>query len=356
MFKQRLNRLQGELVKRSLDGIIITNKYNLAYVTGFYGTFGYAIITQNDAFLITDSRYIEEANKQAEHFKAIKLKDNLYEEINLIIQKYQIKTLGFEDLDISYYKYKQLVEKTNKVTLIPIGEIFNDFKKIKDSEEIIKIKNAIKIADRAFSHILKIVRPGITEKEIALEIEFYMKKQGASALSFDTVVVSGLRSSLPHGQPTNKKIKKGDIITLDFGCIFEGYCSDITRTIAVGTISKELKDIYNIVLQAQLKALENIRPGLLAKDIDKIARDVIASHGYANYFGHALGHGVGTEVHEQPRISPKNQEVLKPGMIITIEPGIYVEGLGGVRIEDMVLITEDSIENLTFSTKELLIL
>ncbi len=353
MFKLRLNKLQEELIKNKLDGVILTNDINRFYISGFYGSFGYAIITQNDAFLINDSRYIEQATQQAKYFQTVMLKGNAFETINLILNKHQIKTLGFEDKDLAFYKYRQFKEKLNIVSLIPIGDLFEDFRKIKDKTEINKIKKAAEISDMAFSHILNIIKPGITEIDIAIELEFFMKKHGAKALSFDTIVASGIRASLPHGQPTNKEIEWGDIITLDFGCIFEEYCSDITRTIAVGSISPKHRKVYNIVLEAQLKALEAIKAGRVAKDIDKVARDIISLYGYADNFGHGLGHGVGCEIHESPKISPLGEDILKPGMVITIEPGIYIEGFGGVRIEDMVVVTDNSIENFTSSTKEL---
>ena len=208
----------------------------------------------------------------------------------------------------------------------------------------------------AFEHILPFIKPGITEREIALELEFFMKKQGASALSFDTIVAVGERSALPHANLTDKKVEDGKVVLLDYGCVYEGYCSDMTRTVAVGYADDKTKNIYNIVLNAQLKAIENIKAGVSGVAVDKIARDIIADGGYGDNFNHALGHGLGLKVHEQPTLSPRSEDILKTGNVVSVEPGIYVEGFCGVRIEDIVIVREDGCENLTLSPKDLIIL
>lgn len=354
--KIRLNRLQQKLKENGLDAIMITNSINRSYISGFYGTAGYVIVMQNKAFLLTDFRYTQQAANQAQYFEVIQLEGNPFEKINLLIKDYDVKTLGFEDKDITYYQYAQFKEKINADQLIPVKDLILNLRKIKDETEIEKMREAAKIADMAFSHILKMIKPGITEIEIALELEFFMKKKGAKSLSFDTIVVSGVRSSLPHGQPTHKTIEVGDLVTMDFGCVVDGYCSDMTRTIGIGSLNQKQKEIYHIVLEAQTKALALLRHGKTGKEIDKIARDIITSYGYKNYFGHGLGHGVGCEIHEDPRLSPVGEESLKPGMVVTVEPGIYIKGFGGVRIEDMVVITDDGVDNFVSSTKELLII
>ena len=227
---------------------------------------------------------------------------------------------------------------------------------IKTEQEINIIKVACEIADHAFTHILGFIKPGKTELEVSNELEFFMRKQGATQSSFDTIVASGLRSALPHGVATNKVIEKGDFVTLDFGALYNGYISDITRTVAVGEPSEKLVDMYNTVLASQLLALEKVGPGLTGIQADAIARDYLKEKGYGEAFGHSLGHGIGLEVHEGPGLSMRSDTVLEPGMAVTIEPGVYLPGIGGVRIEDDILITETGNELLTHSSKELIIL
>ena len=227
---------------------------------------------------------------------------------------------------------------------------------IKTDDEIRTIRRAAEIADEAFSHILTFIKPGVTELEVSNELEFFMRRLGASESSFDTIVASGKRSALPHGVATGKTIENGDMVTLDFGALYDGYVSDITRTVAVGEPTEELKKIYHIVLEAQMRACSALKPGMTGKEADAVARDYIKDHGYGEAFGHSTGHGIGLEVHEGPGLSFRSDTVLKPGMVVTVEPGIYVPGLGGVRIEDDVLITEDGCELLTSSPKELIIL
>lgn len=356
ILQTRLNNLQEKLKEKHLDAVMITNSVNRSYITGFYGTAGYGIVTQDGAFLLTDFRYTQQATKQATYFEVIQFEGTPFESINLLLKKHHIKTLGFEDKDITYSQYEQFKEKLETAELIPIEDLIVDLRKIKDEAEISRMKEAARIADLAFSHIIKNIKPGMAELEVAFELEFFMRRNGAKALSFDMIVASGVRSSLPHGVATDKKIETGDLVTLDFGCIFEGYCSDMTRTIGIGTLNEKQKEIYNIVLGAQMKALESVIPGKKGREIDKIARDIIAGYGYEKNFGHGLGHGVGREIHEAPRLSVLGEEILKPGMVVTIEPGIYIEGFGGVRIEDMVVVTQEGIDNLTSSTKELLII
>ena len=227
---------------------------------------------------------------------------------------------------------------------------------IKDDFEIKQIQKAADIVDETYEHILKWVKPGMTENEVNNEMEMFMRSKGATCSSFDTIVASGHRGALPHGVASNKVIEEGDMITLDFGALYEGYVSDITRTFAIGEPKEEMKKIYNIVLESQLAALEQIKPGMTGKEADSIARDIISSYGYGEQFGHSLGHGIGLEVHEGPALSQKSDIVLEENMCVTLEPGIYVEGLGGVRIEDDVLVTKNGLQRFTKSTKDLIIL
>ncbi len=237
-----------------------------------------------------------------------------------------------------------------------LSNALNKARQIKSKEEIGFIKQAQAITDKAFTHILNYIKSGVTEREIALELEFFMRKQGSEGVAFDTIAVSGKNSSLPHGVPTDKSLENGDFLTMDFGAKLGGYCSDMTRTVAIGSVSEEQKMVYDTVLDAQISALKVLKAGKICKDIDKIARDIINKAGFEGAFGHGLGHSVGLEIHENPALNTRDETVLKSGMIMTVEPGIYLEDKFGVRIEDMVLITSKGIENLTVSPKELIIL
>lgn len=356
ILEKRKETLQKKLEEKNLDAVIITSNTNRAYISGFAGSAGYAVVTREKAFLLTDFRYTQQATEQAKSFHVIQFEGKPFEFINQIMKEKNIRKLGFEDQNVTFAQYAHFQKELHVPEMLPIGNMIVDMRKVKDASEIEKIRKAAQIADQAYTHILTQIKPGITEFELALELEFFMRKNGAQGLSFDTIAVSGERSSLPHGQPTEKKIQNHDLLTLDFGCIYEGYCSDMTRTVAVGGIDEKQKKIYDIVLEAQLKALEALKPGKTGKEVDQVARDLISGYGYGKNFGHGLGHSVGMEIHEEPRLSPSGNEVLVPGMIATVEPGIYIEGFGGVRIEDLTVIKETGIENLTSSKKELMII
>ena len=339
-----------------MDALLITNDINRYYITGFDGSAGYALITKGKSVLITDFRYTEQAKRQSTHFEVIQYEGSYFDAVNLVLKDQKVAVLGFEEHNVTYEQYLQYIEKIKIDKLIRSGRIIEELRMVKEADEIEKMRKAAGIADKAFLHIQQFIKPGTVEKDIALELEFFMKKNGASGLSFDTIVASGVRSSLPHGHASGKVIESGDLVTMDFGCIYEGYCSDMTRTVAVGKISEDQKKVYNIVLEAQMRALQAIVPTKTGLEIDMVARSHINSNGYEKNFGHGLGHGVGLEIHEEPRVSKAGDKILLPGMVVTVEPGIYIEGFCGVRIEDMVVVTEQGIENLTSSKKELLIL
>lgn len=338
--------------EKKLDGAIIYKPENRRYVSGFTGTSGYALITLDRAIFITDFRYIDQSTKECIGYEVVKHSNE--RTIYSIINDLGIKKLGFEEDFVTYSQYKEFEKKLDSISLMPLEGSLSKLRTIKDQEEIELIQKAASIADEAFLHICDYIKEGMTEKEIALELETYMKKKGATGTSFDTIVASGIRSSLPHGVASDKIVEKGDFITIDFGCIYNGYCSDMTRTIVLGKASEKQKEIYSIVLEAQMKALEAIRAGITGIEADKVARDVIESKGYGQYFGHGLGHGVGLEVHEMPRLSPIGEDTLQPGMVVTDEPGIYIPDFGGVRIEDLLVITEDGHRVLSKSPKDLL--
>ena len=351
----RVEKLRKKMQEENLDSFLITSPYNLRYLTNFTGTTGLAVITLEKAFFITDFRYTEQAAAQAQGFEIIKNVGPIFEEVADLVQKEGLRELGFEETTVSFLEYSVL-EEIIDAQLIPISGMIEELREIKDEEEIAIIEKACSIADLAYDHILKMIQPGMTEIEVANQLDFYMRSLGASGVSFETIVASGLRSAMPHGVASKKIIEQGDLITIDFGCYYEGYVSYMTRTFAIGDPGEQLKEIYQIVLEAQLAVLEVAKPGVTCKQLDAVARDYITKHGYGEAFGHSTGHGIGLEIHEGPNVSVRAEKQFVPGNIITDEPGIYLPGIGGVRIEDDLLITSDGNRVLTHSPKELIIL
>lgn len=351
----RVEKLRKKMQEENLDSFLITSPYNLRYLTNFTGTTGLAVITLEKAFFITDFRYTEQAAAQGQGFEIIKNVGPIFEEVADLVQKEGLRELGFEETTVSFLEYSVL-EEIIDAQLIPISGMIEELREIKDEEEIAIIEKACSIADLAYDHILKMIQPGMTEIEVANQLDFYMRSLGASGVSFETIVASGLRSAMPHGVASKKIIEQGDLITIDFGCYYEGYVSDMTRTFAIGDPGEQLKEIYQIVLEAQLAVLEVAKPGVTGKQLDAVARDYITKHGYGEAFGHSTGHGIGLEIHEGPNVSVRAEKQFVPGNIITDEPGIYLPGIGGVRIEDDLLITSDGNRVLTHSPKELIIL
>lgn len=350
-----IQKLDNVRCEKKLDGILITDLYNIRYISGFQGE-GMLFYTEKEKYILTDSRYVEQVTLESPSYVCIDIGKEGYTKTIRSLIKQDLFVLGFEDQHISYQTFSKLQKELTNVEFVELQSLINDFRMIKTDEEIENIYMAEHIGDMAFSHILNFIREGMTEKEIALELEYYMKKQGAEGLSFDTIVASGTNSSMPHAIPTDRQISEGDLITMDFGCRYMGYCSDMTRTIAIGHLSVKQESVYDIVLEAQEAALKAIRPGIACSEIDGIARSVIRKAGYGNYFGHGLGHSVGMFIHEEPRFSRNCATLLEPGMVLTVEPGIYLPGQFGVRIEDLVVITEHGYRNLTKSEKKLIAL
>lgn len=350
----KLAKVRHILESENLDALIILSDYNRRYISDFTGTSGALIISNNENKLITDFRYIEQATNQATHFEIVNRRSGIIDEIKEIIKNKQYKTVGFEGHLVSYDTFRELSQiDTNYVS---IGNAIEKIREVKSPEEIDKIKYAAKIVNDTYNYILNIAKVGMTERELKALLESKMLELGADGPSFDTIVASGYRGALPHGVASDKVIEKGDMITLDFGAYYRGYCSDITRTFAIGEPDKKLKEIYNIVLQSQIKAIEEIKPGMTTKEADALSRDYIKAHGYGNEFGHSLGHGIGLDIHEGPVLSKNTNDTVQVNNCVTIEPGIYVDGLGGVRIEDDILITENGCEVFTKCTKDLIIL
>jgi len=352
---EKIEKLRLNFSTQGIDGILITSPFNRRYISNFTGTAGVVLISADKAQFLTDFRYIEQATKQCQGFEIIKITGSIHEEVAIQAKKLGIQKLGFEEDFLTYSSFK-VYDKEIEAELVPISGVIEKLRLIKTDSELKILKVAADIADAAFKHILDFISPGKTELEVSNELEFFMRRAGATSSSFDTIVASGHRSALPHGVASDKVIEAGDIVTMDYGCYYNGYVSDITRTVAVGEPDAKLKEIYEIVLEAQLRGMAGIKPGLTGKEADAITRDYITEKGYGEYFGHSTGHGIGLEIHEGPGLSMKSDVVLEPGMVVTCEPGIYIPGLGGVRIEDDTLITKDHNEALTHSTKELIIL
>lgn len=332
--------------------VFISSYPNIFYYSGFTSEDAYLLITMDKAYIITDSRYTVQAKQQSPDFEFV----DIYKGFENIFKNVLQENVWFEEKHLSVGQYLSLKKNINNKVFVPMSDTVSRQRRYKDKIEIQKIHNAEQLGDATFSHILNFIKPGISENDIAVEVEYYMRKNGASKLSFDTIVASGVRSAMPHGTASNKTIQSGELLTLDFGCVLDGYCSDMTRTVAIGKISAELKKIYNITLKAQTNALQNMKVGMKCSNIDKLARDIIEFEGYGNNFGHSLGHSVGIEIHEMPGFSSKSVDVLENGNVVTVEPGIYIENVGGVRIEDVIAVCDNEIINLTASPKELIIL
>lgn len=362
-----MKRLYGIMDELELDVILLTDGYNIHYLSGYRGHTGCMIALRDRRFILTDSRYTEQAELEAPDFVCIDVGTEGYSKtIAGLLKKYTLTDIkdgrklkvGFENEEISYRQFKAFSDLFESFwEPVPIDGRISLLRSVKTEREIELTARAESIGDEAFNYILTFIDEGMTEQEVALELEYRMRKFGASGLSFDTIAASGPNSSLPHAVPTARKLQAGDFLTMDFGCVYEGYCSDMTRTVLIGDepSSKQI-EVYNTVLRAQTEAMKLIKPGSKCSDVDKCARDIITEAGYGEYFGHGLGHSVGLYIHEEPRLSRKCDTLLEPGMLMTVEPGIYLPGEFGVRIEDLAVVTENGYRNLTMSPKALIML
>ena len=340
-----------KIIPENCDGILLTSEVNQFYACDFPFTDGYVLVMRDKTYLISDPRYYE-ASLASEGVEKVELKRGVLEDL---FSSLNIKALAYEDLELTVANLHWLEGRFPDIKFYPIGNALSDLREYKDEDELEKIKTAQSIADKAFEHILGFINPDRTEKEIALELEFYMRSHGAENVSFETIAVSGQATSLPHGVPRDVKVNKG-FLTMDFGCKYHGYCSDMTRTVVVGKATDEMKKLYNTVLKAQLAAIEATAHGKKCSELDKVARDIIdAEPEFKGCFSHSLGHGVGLYIHEMPGVSSYNDgKILQTGHVITIEPGIYLFGKYGCRIEDMMVFHKDGCENITHSPKELI--
>lgn len=352
MNEERLTRMRQRLGEAGLDAFLVTHPDDRRYLSGFTGSAGVLLISQTDAFLLTDFRYVEQSKAQAPLFDVRQYKD-MPDTLADIVRLAGVSRIGFDSQHVTYAQYEELKSKVS-AEFVPTKDLVSNLRWIKDANEIACIRKAAEIADAALAEIMPKIKIGVTESELALELEFAMKRLGAEALSFDTILAAGPNGALPHAKPTDRRLESGDFLVIDFGAVWKGYHSDMTRTFAIGEISEKQREIYGITLKAQLAALEAVRPGKTGAEIDAIARDIISEAGYGDKFGHGLGHGVGLAIHEGPTLSWRaTDQRLEPGMLVTIEPGIYLPGWGGVRIEDLVVVTEDGCDILTKTSKEL---
>ncbi|MGX7107673.1 M24 family metallopeptidase [Hutsoniella sourekii] len=351
----RLTKVRSLFAGEGIDALLVTELKNLYYLANFTGTAGVALIGPDYQYFITDFRYKEQASQQSQGFEVIIHSGNQNQVLADLVAKHQIQNLGYEADQMVVSAYIRLDEDLD-CSLVATAGLIETVRQIKDAEEIAIIKQACEITDQAFSHILTFIKPGVSELEVANELERFCKSKGASAMSFDTIIASGYRSAMPHGVASDKLIEAGDMITMDFGCYYKGYASDMTRTVALGSVDPKLEVIYQIVLEAHQAVIDGTKAGMTGREVDDLARDIIKSYGYGDNFGHSTGHGVGLDIHEEPAIAQRNQEPLEVGMVITDEPGIYIDGLGGVRIEDDLLVTQEGVEILNRSPKNLIII
>jgi Xaa-Pro aminopeptidase len=352
----RLQKLRESIYKARLDGFIVMNPLNRRYISGFTGTSGILLVTLKDAYLITDFRYIEQARDQAPDFQCVRQGGSSFEALSKLLFGKGLAKLGFESETLIFKEYQDLSRALTNIELVPTRGLVEELRIIKEECELEKIQKAAQIGDEAFEHILQFIRPGFTERDVAVEFECILRRLGGEKSSFEIIVASGQRGALPHGVASDKVFSLGELVTVDFGVMYQGYASDCTRTLALGVVSPRAKEIYGIVLHAQEAGVEAVRAGMGYKELDELARNIIADAGYGDFFGHGLGHGVGMNVHELPTLSPKGEGVLKPGMVVTVEPGIYLPGWGGVRIEDLVVVRDGAPQVLTKFPKELVVL
>ena len=354
----RLDKLKG-FIKNKDEALLITNEVNIGYFSGFFHSEGYLLVTGENSYLIVDFRYAEAAEKKSGGCKVV-MYSRLSQDLLDILTKEGINSVSFEADSITVSRFdffKKFLAQRNIDCFADqkLCKHIADIRIIKDSTELEKIQKAQNIAEKAYLEVLNYVKPGVTEKEISARLEYLMNIYGAECKSFDLITITGKKTSLPHGVPSDGMVKEGDFFTFDFGAVYEGYHSDTTRTIAVKYATDKMTEIYNIVLKAQLAALEKIKPGVKCSEVDKTARDIISEHGYGKFFGHATGHGVGLDIHEAPTVSPRGEITLKSGMVITDEPGIYLPNEFGVRIEDMLCVTDEGCKNFVSLPKELII-
>lgn len=349
-----LAKLKDAVAAKNLGPVLLNDINSVQWATGFTGSNGFVLLNGDEGVFITDSRYTLQAREQVKGLptEAYSNPTTLVQFLTRQCEKLGISKLGFEG-SVSYNTYSDWSSKLSGIELSPIPDIVGELRLVKTPEEIGLIRAACGLADRCFEHVRRFIQPGVAEYDIGLEIEFFFRRHGAG-LAFDPAVVSGERSARPHGRPSERKLQPGDFLTLDFGAELEGYCSDITRTVVIGEPSPRHIEVYTAVLDAQMAAINGLKPGMTGKEADALARDLLTERGMGEFFGHGLGHGLGRLVHDGGSLSTGSKTTIEPGQVWTIEPGAYIEGFGGVRIEDDVVVTETGVEVLTKSPKHLM--
>ena len=345
-------------IPQGIGAVLITSAFNRRYFLRFSSSAGTALVTREQSYFIIDGRYFEAAQATVKNCEVI-LQDKLHAQLLSLLQRHGAKTLGLEDDYASMSEFARLSEKLAGIEVQSgggISEIIKKQKSVKDKDEIESIQKSQDITDKTFTHILDYIKPGRTEREIAFEIQRFAWQLGSQRPAFDSIVAAGANSSKPHAVPTGNKVRDGDFIVLDFGAVVEDYCSDMTRTVGVGSVSGKQREVYGIVLDAQLAALDAIKPGESCAQVDKAARDVIDKTGYKGLLAHSVGHSLGLQVHESPSFSEQSEDVLVPGVVMSVEPGIYIPGEFGVRIEDIIAVAESGHRNFTRSPKELIVI
>jgi len=350
-----LTKLRQKLTELKLDGFLVTKVINVQYLSGFTGESTWLLITQDNNYLITDFRYIEQAQQETKGWKIIQQTKGMVKKLKELSLRLKSKKMGFESVHTSYNTVKTLSKELNRTRLIPTSGIVETLRTIKTPEEIKLMRKAIDCAAEAFAKTSKFIKHGLTEKDVAHQLEYYLRQAGAEGSSFSPIIAFDERAALPHASPTDKRLKPGGAVLIDWGASYQSYNSDNTRMIFIDGMPKQIKKIYDIVQEAQNRAIAQVKPGVMIGRIDRAARDFIKQHGYGKNFGHGLGHGIGREVHEAPGVGGKNKARLEAGMIFTVEPGIYLAGKAGVRIEDMVLVTEQGHEVITRGIPKLLL-
>jgi Xaa-Pro aminopeptidase len=355
MLKNRRSRLKPFFEDNELDAILFTNLVNVRYLCGFSGSDGALLLARDEAWFLCDSRYTTQAAEEVRGAEIMEFSAK-YEAICSLITQKKIRRFGFEATHMLVSDFRQLSERLDGCELVGLGAALDSIRSCKDQDEIGTLGRIARLASASLGAVLAYLAPGVRETDFALELEIEMRRRGADSRAFDFIVASGERGAMPHGRASDKVLRSGDLVTIDFGAVKDGYHSDETVTVAVGSPSDRGREIYEIVRQAHDRAIVAVRPGISCRDLDAVARDYIREQGYDPYFGHGLGHGVGLEIHEKPVVSPRSEAVVEEGMVFTIEPGIYVPGFGGVRIEDTVAVTTDGCIILTQAPKDLILL
>lgn len=349
--------IREKLADYGVDALLVTSPSNRKYATGFASSAGMAVVTREDAWFFIDSRYIEAAKRQIgdAQVEMVDMQRAYHAKVNAVIAARGIQTLGIEETAMSHAEYLDLQEKLH-AELKPAQNLLTMLRMVKNERELEALVRAQRIAEKALKQVLAVIKPGLTEREVAAELIYRMLREGADGVSFEPIVVTGVKSSMPHGVPGDVEIRSGDFLTMDFGCRLDGYCSDMTRTVAIGSATAEMRTVYDTVLKAQLAAIAVAKAGMTGAEVDKVARDVIAAAGYGDCFGHGFGHGLGLDVHEAPTAGPSGLTPMPVGAVISAEPGIYLEGRFGVRIEDVIALNETGCVDIMEAPKELLIL